>query len=88
MSDKVGYITQGSYTCNGSKLGCERERFGGCEYHDREIERLRGAIKEAYYEGWHEHETTIWEDSDNGPDEDWRTSKARRALEADDERIV
>lgn len=22
-----------SYTCNGSKTGCDGERFGGCEYH-------------------------------------------------------
>jgi len=23
-----------AYTCNGSPKGCERERFGGCRYHD------------------------------------------------------
>lgn len=33
-SDKVGYITRGSYTCNGSPRGCEGERFGGCDHCD------------------------------------------------------
>jgi len=23
------------YTCNGSPHGCEGERFGGCEFHER-----------------------------------------------------
>ena len=31
-SGKVGYIRQGSYTCNGSPRGCEGERFGGCDH--------------------------------------------------------
>lgn len=32
--NKVGYIQQGSYTCNGSPRGCEGERFGGCDHCD------------------------------------------------------
>ena len=41
-------------------------------------ERLIETIKEAYYEGWEECDTTYEEGSDNGADEDWETSESRR----------
>lgn len=34
-----------SYTCNGSPKGCERERFGGCDYHEAEKPSLRIAAE-------------------------------------------
>lgn len=32
LHERHNYISTG-YTCNGSPRGCERERFGGCDYH-------------------------------------------------------
>lgn len=33
--------SNGNYTCNGSPGGCERGRFGQCEYCDRKSEAIR-----------------------------------------------
>jgi hypothetical protein len=36
---KTGIVSGYWYSCNGDKRGCERERFGMCDYHDRQAEQ-------------------------------------------------